>query len=112
MSNDLLELVELIKNNSNLPVYAWVDADDSMEQGLVYPAQLKNPQIRRYCEVEPYGYYDSCWVFEDDDEDYFEYLINLDKYDDLSEEEAEEKVKEEIKKLPWKTAIFVDAPVI
>lgn len=112
MKNDLLDLVELIKNNPNLPVYAWVSADDSMEEGLVYPAQLNNPQIRRYCKVEPYGYYGSCWVFEDEDEDYFEYLINSEEYEELTQDEAEAKAKEEIKKLPWETAIFLDAPVI
>lgn len=112
MKNDLLKLIELIKENPDLPVYAWVSADDSMEEGLVYPAQLNNPEIRRYCRVEPFGYYHSGWVFEDDSEDYFDYLINQEKYDELSEEEAEKKADEEIKNLPWKTAIFVDAPVI
>lgn len=111
MKNDLLKLIELIKENPDLPVYAWVSADDSIEEGLIYPAQLKNPEIRRYCRVEPFGYYNCSWVFEDDSEDYSEYLINSEEYDELSEE-AEKKVDEEIKSLPWKTAIFVDAPVI
>lgn len=106
------ELIELIKNNPNLPIYAWVSTDDSMEQGLIYPAQLNNPKIRRYCQVDPYGYYNSCWVFEDGSEDYFEYLINQDEYEELSYEEAEKKVNEIIKNLDWQTAIFVDAPVI
>lgn len=106
------ELLELIKNNPDLPIYAWVSGDDSMEQGLIYPAQLKNPKIRRYCQVEPYGYYGSCWVFEDDSENYFEYLINQNEYEELTYEEAEKKVNEIIKNLDWQTAIFVDAPVI
>ena len=53
-------------------------------------------------------------VFKDDDEEYFEYLINTDEYKNLSDEEAKKQVEEYISKLEFKKAIFVDvvAPII
>lgn len=100
-------LLELVKDNPDLPIYALVHGEVCEDDCHYFFGELGQAEIREYANVEQYGYYDMTVVFKDDDEDYFEHLINSDEYEDLSQKEAEKKANEEIDKLNWKKAIFV-----
>jgi len=100
-------LIELLKENPDLPIFAWVDnevvgGDDCGR----WSGQFGEAEIREYTKVEPYGYNDQTIVFKNDTEDYYECL--LDKYIDLDGEELERKVNSTFDKLKYKKAIFVN----
>ncbi len=101
------ELIELIQNNPELPIYAWVNADIVGDGYGWWAGEFHSAEIREFAEVEPYGWSEQTWVFKDDDEDYYDYLINTDEYSDMSDEEAKQKVEEVIANLPYKKGIFV-----
>ncbi|MBP3504689.1 MAG: hypothetical protein J6K18_06130 [Bacilli bacterium] len=106
--------IELVKENPELPIYAWVNSEVVEDDYHSWLGQFTTTRIREYAKVEEYNCYGMDIVFKDDDEEYFEYLINTDKYKDLSDEEAKKQVEEYISKLEFKKAIFVDvvAPII
>lgn len=101
------DLSELQKENPELKAYALVHGEVCEDDCHYFFGELGQAEIREYANVEPYGYNEMTVVFKDDDEEYFEYLINSFEYEDLSQEEAEKKANEEIAKLEWKKAIFV-----
>jgi len=103
------EVVNLITENSDLPIYAYVATEvvaDDMAS-CYWLGKVKSARIARIAFVEPYGYNDQTVVDSSDTEDYFEYLVNSDEYRDLSDEEAEKKANEEIKNLEYKEVILL-----
>lgn len=95
------ELIELIKNNPDLPIFAWVDGEVCEDSCGYWAGQFGNASIREYAKVETYGYYDIDYVFKDEPEDYIEYLLNKDESITLEDAEAI------VKRLDYKKAIFV-----
>ena len=103
------EVVNLITENSDLPIYAYVATEvvaDDMAS-CYWLGKVKSARIARIAFVEPYGYNDQTVVDSSDTEDYFEYLVNSDEYRDLSDEEAEKKANKEIKNLEYKEVILL-----
>lgn len=96
------ELIELINNNPDLPIFAWVDGEVCEDSCGYWLGQFGSASIREYAKVEPYYWYgDVDYVFKDEPEDYIEHLLN--KNEDMTEEEAERQVR----LLEYKKAIFV-----
>lgn len=103
------EVVNLITENSDLPIYAYVATEvvaDDMAS-CYWLGKVKSARIARIAFVEPYGYNDQTVVEYTDTDDYYEYLVNSDEYKDLSDEEADNKAKEEIKNLDYKEVILL-----
>lgn len=95
------ELIELIKDNPDLPIFAWVDGEVCADSCGYWAGQFGNATIREYAKVETYGWYDIDYVFKDEPEDFIEYLLT--RNEDMTEEDAEMYVK----RLDYKKAIFV-----
>lgn len=94
-------LIELVNNNLDLPIFAWVNGEVCKDDCASWLGQLGEAEIREYAKVEPYGWYERDYVFKDDYEDYLDYLLDTNK--NLTEEEA----KNQILNLDYKKAIFV-----
>lgn len=101
------ELMELIKDNPDLPVFAWVYSDVVSDDYGTWLGQFSTAYIKEYAKVESYGYGDCTWVFKDEPEDYIEWLIETKEYEELTQEEAEKKAKDVVDNLEYKKAIFV-----
>ena len=95
------ELIELINNNPDLPMFAWVDGEICSDNCGYWLGQFGNAAIREYAKVETYDWFGRDYIFKDEPEDYIEYLLNEDE--DLTESEAEAIVEN----LDYKKAIFV-----
>nr|DAU67719.1 MAG TPA: hypothetical protein [Caudoviricetes sp.] len=97
------ELIELINNNSDLPIFAWVDGKVCEESWGYWLGQFGNATIREYAKVESYGsgMYGMVYVFKDEPEDFIEYLLT--RNEDMTDKEAERYVQ----RLNYKKAIFV-----
>lgn len=96
------ELIKLISDNPDLPIFAWVDAEIVGDGFGWWMGEFSKAEIKEYAKVESYGYYERDYIFKDDYEEYLEYLLN--KHLDLTEEDA---IKQ-IESLPnYKKAIFV-----
>ena len=50
------ELLELIRENPDLPVYAWVNADVVGDGYGFWAGEMHTADVQEYAEVEPYGY--------------------------------------------------------
>lgn len=98
MSNNL---IKLISENSDLPIFAWVNGEICADGCYYWAGQFGGAEIREYAKVEPYGWNDIDYVFKDEPEDYIDYW--LEKNEDMSEEDAERHIK----LLDYKKAIFV-----
>ncbi len=96
------ELIELIQNNPDLPIFAWVDGEVCEDSCGYWAGQFGNATIREYSKVETYDWYEKDYVFRDDYDEYLEYLLN--EHEDLTEEEA---IKQIENLLDYKKAIFV-----
>lgn len=94
-------LIDLVKENPDLPIYAWVDGEVCEDSCGYWLGQFGNTEIREYAKVESYGWYDTNWVFKDEPEEYIEYLLNKDESITLEDAEAI------VKRLDYKKAIFV-----
>lgn len=102
------ELIKLISDNPDLPIFAWVDAEICGDSYGYWLGKFSSAEIREYAELDfTYGYHDTNWVFKDDTEELIEYLVNLPKYVELTDEEANNKAEEFINNLEYKKAIFV-----
>lgn len=103
------ELIKLISENPDLPIFAWVDGEVCEDSCGYWAGRFRgNGEVREYVGLD-YSY--SCmvdceWLFKDDTEDWEEYMFN-EVYEDLPQEDAKEKVQEELKNMKWKKAIFV-----
>lgn len=96
------ELIELINNNPDLPIFAWVDGEICADNCGYWLGQFGKAKIREYAKVETYDWYEKDYVFRDDYDEYLEYLLN--EHEDLTEEEA---IKQIENLLDYKKAIFV-----
>lgn len=94
-------LIELVNNDLDLPIFAWVDGEVCEDDCGYWLGQFGEAKIREYAKVESYGWHEIDYVFKDDYENYLDYL--LDKNENLTEEEA----KNQILNLDYKKAIFV-----
>ena len=101
------ELLELVKNNPELPVLAWVNAELCGDGFGYWLGKFKGASIKEYAEVEPFGYNDMNMVFKDDTEDYYDYLINSEPYKKMTDYDANKQVTHLINNLDYKKAIFV-----
>lgn len=102
------ELIELISNNPELPVFAWVNGEICGDDCGYWLGQFSSASIREYAELDfNYGYHETNWVFKDEPEDLIDYLVETVDYMDYSSEEAEEKAIDYINNLEYKRAIFV-----
>ena len=101
------ELIDLLVNNPDLPILAWVDAELCGDDFGWWLGRFGKGEIREYAKVKPFGYYEKDMVFKDDYDDYLEYLVNSDEYVSLSDKEAEEKAMNIINSLDYVKAIFV-----
>ncbi len=102
-------LLKLVKDNPNLPIYAWVNGEVVQDDSHYWGGRFTHASIREYVELD-YSYthtFDSEWLFKDDTEDWEEYMLENYLEDDISEEEAEHKLQDELKNMKWKKAIFV-----
>lgn len=94
-------LIELVDNNLDLPIFAWVNGEICEDDCGYWLGQFGKAEIKEYAKVEFYGWHEIDYVFKDDYEDYLDYL--LDTNENLTEEEA----KNQILNLDYKKAIFV-----
>lgn len=101
------EIIDLIAANKDLPIYTLVSFEVVGGDYGDWFGKVTSAEIREYANVEPYGYNDTTVVFKDDDEEYYEYLLNQEEYENLSVREAKIKVEEIINNLPYKKAIFI-----
>lgn len=94
-------LIDLIKENPELPIYAWVDGEVCADSCGYWLGQFGNAEIREYAKVETYGWEERDYVFKDDYDEYLDYLTT--RNEDMTDEVA----KRIISKLDYKKAIFV-----
>lgn len=103
------ELIELITNNPDLPIFAWVDSDvvcdDSCGKWL---GRFGSAEIKEYAKVKAYGYNEQTMVFKDEIDEYFNCLIEEKYFEIEPDEKAIELANKEIGKLKYKKAIFVN----
>lgn len=97
------EFIELVKDNPDLPIFAWVDCEVVQGDSMRWSGQFGNAEVLEYANVEPYGYNDTPIVFKNDTEDYLQHLIDNDL-----ENKTEEELETEIEALDYKKAIFVN----
>lgn len=100
------ELLKLLKENPSLPVYAYVDAEICGDDWGYWMGGFGRAEIKKFAKVKPWGYNESDIVYDDELGDYENYLLE-NEYTDLSYEDAEEMVKNELNALQFKKAIFV-----
>lgn len=100
------ELLKLLKENPNLPVYAYVDAEICGDDWGYWMGSFGRTEIKEFAIVKPWGYNESDIVYDYELGDYEAYLYE-NKYTDLSDEDVEEAVQKELSSLQWKKAIFV-----
>lgn len=95
------ELVDLISENPELPIFAWVNGEICEDNCGYWLGQFDSASIKEYAKVKTYDWYGYNYVFKDDYEDYLNYLLN--ENENLTEEDA---IKQ-ILNLDYKRAIFV-----
>ncbi len=104
------ELIQLISDNPNLPIIALVEPDVVQDDCHYWYGKIsENGEIKEYVELDySYTHITDCdWLFKDDTEEWEEYMLENYMEEDITEEEAEKKVQEELENLKWKKAIFV-----
>lgn len=96
------ELIKLISENPDLPIFAWVDGEIFEDSCGYWLGQFGDASIREYAKVETYYWYgDRDYVLKDEPEDYIDYL--LEKNEDMTEKDAVSYIAN----LDYKKAIFV-----
>ena len=102
------ELIQLISDNPDLPIFAWVNGEVCEDDCYYWLGKFSSASIREYAVLDfSYGYYDTNWVFKDETEDLEEYLLNTTEYLELSDSEADKKLQDFLDNLEYKKAIFV-----
>lgn len=106
------DIIELITNNNELPIYAYVAtevvADD--QAPFYWLGKAKSARISEIAFVEPYGYYDRTIVEKYDVEDYVEYLLETEEDGEMSNDEAIKRAFNKANSLPFQKVIllFID----
>ncbi len=104
------ELIKLIEENPDLPIIAYVDPDVVQDDSHYWAGVISGKgEIREYVELDySYTHMTDCdWLFRDDTEEWEEYMYDCHMEEDMTEEEAEKKIQEELKNINWKKGIFV-----
>lgn len=101
------ELLELIKENPDLQVYAYVDGEVCGDDCGYWIGQFGGARIREFAKVPPYGLNDTDIVYKDEQVDYIEYLMENNIDETLDNEELEKCAKRITENLEYKKAIFV-----
>ena len=101
------ELIELISNNPDLPIFAWVEGEICADSCGYWLGKFGRAYIEEYAKVEPYDYNDKDFIFRDDYEEYYEWLINKEPYVSMKQYDADKEVTHYINNLDYKKAIFV-----
>ena len=102
------ELIQLINDNPDLPIFAWVNGEVCEDDGCYWLGKFDKASIREYAVLDfSYGWYDTNWVFKDETEDLEDYLLNTTEYLELSDSEANKKLEDFLSSLEYKKAIFV-----
>lgn len=96
-----MKLIDLIKENPELDVFAWVNYEVVGGDYCSWLGQFNEAQIREFAKVEPYTIEDYGLIFKDDYEDYLNYLCDTKGY-------TEKYAREVIESLYYEKAIFVD----
>lgn len=97
------ELIELIKDNPDLPIFAWVNGELCADSYGYWLGQFNSASIHEYTRVEPYDCFDKDFIFKDDYVDYLEYMLEKEENIDMTEEEAIKIIESFV----YKKAIFV-----
>ena len=111
------DIINLIMNNSDLPIYAYVNgevvADD--QAPCSWLGKVKSAEIKNIAFVEPYGYYDQTVVDKDDTEDYEEYIANqlCDVIPmNISDDQFNKIVKSKVDELDFEKVILLNIDTI
>lgn len=102
------EVLEVIKNNPGLPVYAYVDSEvvGDDQAPFSWLGRVTSARVQKIAFVEPYGYYDKTIVEIDDTDDYEEYLID-DAPMNITDEDLNNYVKKKVSELPFEEVILL-----
>lgn len=95
-----MKLIDLIKENPDLPIYAWVDSDIIGGDGCRWLGEFGDAKIKDFAKVLPYKNDNYDLVFKDDTDDYLNYLCETKGY-------TENYAKDIINGLYYEKAIFV-----
>lgn len=107
--------LQLILDNPDLPVYAWVDGEICQESYGWWLGKITRAKITEVANLDLpdglkcegcFGEYTNI-IKDDTDEEIFEILINDERFSNLSDEEAEKQVKEILDNLDWHKVIFI-----
>lgn len=102
------ELIQLISDNPDLPIFAWVNGEVCEDDSCYWLGKFDSASIREYAELGfSYGWHETNWVFKDETEDLEDYLLNTTEYLELSDSEADKKLEDFLNSLEYKKAIFV-----
>ena len=90
------EVLQIIKENPNLPIYAYIDGEvvSEPDASCSWLGKVVSARVSSIAFVEPYGYYDLTIVEKGDDDDYRDSLL-----DSISEDIADEDIEEYLDKL-------------
>lgn len=100
-NKNLEKLLEMIKENPDLPIIPWVDSDIVADEGFSrWTASWGDCNVVEHLFCEIYGDLETL-VYRDDTEELEEYLLD---YDVCEESELENYIS----KMDWQKAIFVD----
>lgn len=110
------ESLELIMNNPDLPIFAWVDGEICPESWGYWLGKITKAKIGEIANLDlpegmhcyNFNYDDITYIIKNEnDEEIYEILINDERFANLSDEEAEKQVKEIMDSFDYKKAIFV-----
>ena len=111
MKSEITNLVELVSENPDLPIYAWVNGEVCADDGLYWLGKFRKAKVREYADVESYGWFEQTIVFKDDPEDYVQYLFDFleteEEYKNFSNNELEDECERIVEELDYRKAIFV-----
>ena len=102
------EVIELIENNKDLPIYAYVATEvvgDDMSS-YYWLGKVKSARIGSIAFVEPFGYDERTFVEKSDLEEYEEYLIDS-LPSNFNNDLIDIYIKDEINKLEFKDVILL-----
>jgi len=104
------DIISLIGKNSDLPILAYVNGEvvGDPDACCSWLGRITGAKVVHVAEVEPFGYYDQSIVLLEDYDDYYEYLINSEEYENLTDTEADLKALETIHNLDFKKVIILN----
>ena len=100
------DLLQLIKDNPDLPIVPMVDAEVAGDDSGYYMGSLGEVKVDEYV-ISSYYYYDDRVIFKSDDDvfDALERYMSAEEFEALPDDE--EDCRPYYDKLPWTKAIIV-----